>query len=192
MNLPAKMMNRMTINFIKLFERWCKEERAVAATEAALLFPVLMSLLMGVYDIGNGIVVNQKTITASQIIADLVTRNQVVDMDLVSDITIAGRMALEPFSATPMGYDIASIEFDEDDNPVVLWRITNNMDPNDAGVDSTEIIGEEGQGVVVVSVNYQYRPFFAHFVVDQINMQEVAFLRGRRSATVECTDCPAG
>lgn len=173
-------------------KRWCREERAVAATEGAILFPVLLSLLMGVYDIGNGIVINQKTITASQVIADLVTRNQVVDMTLVNDIVLAGRMAIEPYSTVEMGYDIASIEFDEDEEPVVLWRVTNNMSPNDHGVDSTEIIAEEGQGVVMVSVNYTYRPFFSHFVVNQIDMQEVAFLRGRRSTTVTCNDCPAG
>ena len=172
---------KKSINFIagKLV-RWCHEEKAVAATEAAILFPVLMSLLMGVYDLGNGIVVNQKAVTASQIIADLVTRNQVVDMDLITDIQIAGRMAMEPFPTAPMGYDIASVEFD----------VTSNMTANDAAVDSTDIIANAGEGVVVVTVAYTYRPFFAHFVVDQIDMQEVAFLRGRRSATVLCTDCP--
>lgn len=175
---------------IGVIRRWIREEKAVAATEAAILFPVLMSLLMGVYDIGNGIVVNQKAVTASQIIADLVTRNQVVDMDLITDIQIAGRMAMEPFPTAPMGYDIASIEFDDDDNPEVLWRVTSNMTANDAAVDSTDIIADAGEGVVVVTVAYTYRPFFAHFVVDQIDMQEVAFLRGRRSATVLCTDCP--
>lgn len=187
------MINRIKSAFrhIKSLScRWAREEDAVAATEAAILFPVLLSLLMGVYDIGNGIVINQKTITSSQIIADLVTRNQVVDMDLITDIQIAGRMALEPFPTNSMGYDIVSVEFDDDENPVVLWRVTNNMEPNDAAIESTALIANPGEGVVVVSVGYQYHPFFAHFVVDQIDMQEVAFLRGRRSATVLCTDCP--
>lgn len=177
-------------NFGSLTRRWRVEEKAVAAVEAAILFPVMMTLLMGVYDIGNGIVINQKTITASQVMADLVARNQVVDLNAINDIIVAGRLALEPFSTATMGYDIVSVEFDEDEDPVVLWRMTSNMAENDAAVESTDPIAEEGNGVVIVSVAYRYTPFFSNFIVDEINMQEVAFLRARRSATVTCNDCP--
>lgn len=177
-------------NFRSLTRRWRVEEKAVAAVEAAILFPVMMTLLMGVYDIGNGIVINQKTITASQVMADLVARNQVVDLNALNDIIVAGRLAFEPFSTATMGYDIVSVEFDDDEDPVVLWRMTNNMTENDAAVESTDPIAESGNGVVIVSVAYRYTPFFSNFIVDEINMQEVAFLRARRSATVTCNDCP--
>lgn len=183
-------MTNMISHIIHDIKRWHAEEQAVAAVEAALLFPVMITLLMGVFDIGNGIVVNQKAITASQIMADLVARNQVVNQTEINDIIVAGRMALEPFPTAPFGYDIVSVEFDDDEEPVVLWRQTFNMTENDTAVDSTGLIAEEGNGVVIVSVGYTFRPFFSNFVVGDINMQEVAFLRGRRSATVLCTDCP--
>ena len=68
--------------------RYWSEETAVAAVETAILFPVLISMLMAVYDLGQGVVVNQKTISASQIIGDLIARNEVVNMALVEDIAI--------------------------------------------------------------------------------------------------------
>ncbi|MCB1531005.1 MAG: pilus assembly protein [Rhodospirillales bacterium] len=170
---------------------WWVEDKAVALTEAAILFPVLLSLLMGVYDLGQGVVVNQKVMSASQVVGDLITRYEVVNMDLVNDIILAGKMALEPYPTGTFGYDIASIEFDEDGDPVVLWRVTQGMPANDTAVASTAGFAEEGEGLVVVSVAYEYTPFFADFVVDQIDMREVAFLRGRKSATIACTDCPS-
>lgn len=173
-------------------KRWISEERGTALTESVILFPVMISLLMGCYDLGNGISVNQKTIGASQIIADLTARNRSVDMTLMNDIVNAGELALDPYGTGPFGYDIVSVEFDEDGQPVVLWRITQNMDENDDAVESTQGLGVEGEGVVVVTTTYSYRPYFANFVVDEINMNEVAFLRGRRSATVTCSDCPSG
>lgn len=172
--------------------RWFREERATALTESVILFPIMISLLMGCYDLGQGIAVNQKTIGASQIIADLTARYRSVDMDMMSDIIISGELALEPYSTVPFGYDIASVEFDDDGQPVVLWRITENMDENDEAVESTVGLGVEGEGLIVVTTTYQFRPYFANFVVDEINMNEVAFLRGRRSATVTCADCPSG
>ena len=173
----------------QVVKRYCADQAGVSATEAAILFPVLMSLIMAVYDIGQGIVINQKTVAASQVIADLLARNEVVDVDLIDDIVIAGEMALEPYPTESFGYDITSVEFDEDGDPQILWRVTENMDEDDDAVDSTAGLGDEGDGVVVVSVVYQYIPFFSNFVVDSLDMRELAFLRGRQSPTIICTDC---
>ncbi len=174
------------------FCRYAAEEDATALIETVILMPVMISLLMGCFDLGQGILMNQKTIGASQIIGDLITRDKTVTMGRLEDMITAGEMAFEPYSTATFGYDIASVEFDEDGEPVVLWRVTENMEPNDDAVASTEIIGEPGAGVVVVTSIYKYTPFFSHFVVDEINMKEVAFLRGRLSATVACNDCPEG
>ena len=170
--------------------RYLKDEAGLAFMEMAILFPILLSMMMAVYDLGQGVVINQKTVAASQIIADLVTRNETVDMQLVTDIVNAGELALDPYPKVEFGYDIASVMFDQDSDPVVLWRVTENMEQSESAINSTAGLGEEGDGVVVVSVNYSYQPFFSNFVVDTFNMNERAFLRGRKSATVTCSDCP--
>ncbi len=184
--LMEKPANRFSLR------RYAREEEATALIETVILMPVMISLLMGCFDLGQGILMNQKTIGASQIIGDLITRDETVTMGRLEDMITAGEMAFEPYSTATFGYDIASVEFDEDGEPVVLWRVTENMDPNDDAVASTEDIGSPGEGVVVVTSIYKYTPFFSHFVVDEINMKEVAFLRGRMSATITCNDCPEG
>lgn len=172
-----------------LFARWCRETTAMAMMETVILFPVLLTLLLGCFDLGQGIIINQKVIGASQIMADLVARNRNVDRALMDDIVAAGRLALEPSNVAPFGYDIASVEYDEDGVPTVLWRITENADLNDAAIASAEGLGGAGDGIIVVTVNYAYTPLFANFLVDTITMEEVAFLKGRRSAIVACADC---
>ncbi len=172
--------------------RYWAEEKAVAAVETAILFPVLISLMMAVYDLGQGVVVNQKTISASQIVGDLIARNEVVDQDLVDDIALAGQLALEPYASRngSYGYDVVSVQFDEDDDPEVLWRVTENMIADEEIIDRADGLGEEGEGVVIVSVTYQYTPFFTNFVVDTIDMTETPFLPRRKSAIIACSDCP--
>lgn len=178
-------------NALSLYRYWA-EEMAVAAVEVAILFPVLLSLMMAVYDLGQGVVVNQKTISAAQIIGDLITRNEVVDQTMVDDIAISGQLALAPYvsNGDEFGYDIISVQFDEDDDPFVLWRVTNNMNADDSVIDRADGLGEYGDGVVIVSVVYQYTPFFTDFVLGQIDMMETSFLRGRKSAVISCSDCP--
>lgn len=170
-------------------KKFLKDESGMSFMETAILFPILLSLIMAVYDLGQGVIVNQKTVMASQVIGDLITRYEVLDAATVNDIITAGELSLEPYPKTTFGYDITSIEFDEDGDPVVLWRMTENMSPDEDAINSTDGLGDQGEGVVVVSVNYKYVPYFSNFIVDEINMNERAFLRGRKSATVICDDC---
>lgn len=186
-------MKRALYDVIRKFQllRYAAEERGNAAIETVVLFPLLASLLIGCYDLGLGILMNQKTVGASQIIGDLIARNRTITLSGLDDMIKAGELAYEPYSTASFGYDIASVQFDDDGKPVVLWRVTNNMEPNDAAIDSTEGLGPAGDGLVVVTTAYAYEPHFSHFVVPSIDMQEVAFLKGRRSATVACNDCPS-
>lgn len=171
-------------------DRFLSDEDGVSFTEVAILFPVLLSLMMAIYDLGQGIVISQKTMSASQIIADLIARNEVVDVDTIDNVLIAGGLALAPYSNASFGSDVISVEFDEDSDPVILWRVTTNMVGDDDALNSTDGLGDEGEGVVIVSVINEYEPFFSGFIVPTIEMSERAFVRGRTSSTVLCTDCP--
>lgn len=173
----------------RLISHWIASQRGAALPEFALLFPLMLTMIMGAYDVGQALTINQKVISASQIIADLITRNQSIKAQDLQDIIMAGELALDPYDRTPIGYDIVSIEFDDDEDPVELWRVTDNMAENDDAFDRSEGLGEEGEGVVAVSIAYTYKPFFTGFIKDDIVMREVAFLRGRRSAIISCSDC---
>ena len=112
-NAVQKIADRFSLR------RWAREEDATALTETVILMPVMISLLMGCFDLGQGILMNQKTIGASQIIGDLITRDRTVTMERLNDMITAGELAFEPYSTATFGYDIASVEFDEDGEPVV-------------------------------------------------------------------------
>lgn len=166
------------------FKSWVEDIEAIAAVEAALIFPVLLTLLMGTFDMGYGILAAQKTIRAAQVTADLVARHKQVNAADVNEAIDGGRMALAPFDASSFGVDIVSVRFDEDNNPVPIWCETRNMTSNADSLSNLQALGSPGEGVVVVTVRYQYEPTFAGFVVDTIQMEEVSFVRGRLSSTV--------
>ena len=174
----------MTIK--RAFHSFLKEENGTAAMEAVMILPVLITLLMGTFDLGFGIALNQKTITSSQIASDLVSRNRTVSATLVDDIIEAARVTYQPYAINGFGIDIVSLEFDEDGNPQILWRETRDMSPNDSAVNSTANLGAaEGEGMVIVTVRYIYEPVFTRLFAENFDLEEVAFSRGRRSPTVE-------
>ncbi|MGQ0526919.1 MAG: TadE/TadG family type IV pilus assembly protein [Alphaproteobacteria bacterium] len=170
---------------LKRFLREWKDSRdGVAALEATMIFPVLLILLLGTYDMGNGIIANQKTIRASQVAADLVTRKRSIDDTGLDEAIEASRLALEPYDASSYGIDIVSIRFDDDEEPEIVWRETRNMTPDPNVLADVASLADAGNGVVVVRVKYLFEPVFAGFIVDNIPMEEVAFSRGRKSPVV--------
>ncbi len=177
----------MYIDFLYItqsIKAWIDDEDGVAMVEAVMLFPPMITLLLGVFDIGNGIILSQKTITASQVAADLVSRNKTMNDANLTDIIEGSKLAFEPYTSTDYGVDIVSIQFDSNQNPVVLWRRTENMQPNISAVDSVKGLSQSGEGMIIVTVGYKYVPQFAKFFTGDLNFSEVAFARGRRSATV--------
>lgn len=171
-----------------VIRNWLSNEDGVAVMEAAMLFPVILVLLMGVYDIGNGIALAQKSITSSQIAADLVSRNRTMDATNLDDLIEGAKLAFEPYDTHDFGIDVVSIAFDQSKNPVVLWRETRDMLPNNVAVASVAGLAPEGEGMIIVTVNYAYTPMFSKFFTEDIDFSEVAFARGRRSPTVVWED----
>ncbi len=170
--------------FRGLFHRWLKNEEGLAAMEAAMIFPILMTLLLGTFDMGNGILANQKTIRASQITADLLARNKSVSSTMLTESIEAGRLAFEPLSTTSYGIDIISIRFDNNSQPQIVWRETQNMTAVADVLDRVAPLGAPGEGVLVVAVKYDFEPIFSGFVVDSISMREIAFARGRKTPVI--------
>ena len=169
-------------NFVR---GWFESEQGVAAVEAALVFPLLLTLLLGTFDMGNGILANQKAIRASQVTADLIARSSSVDTAMIDDAIQAGELAFTPLPSDTFGVDIVSISFDDDAEPNIEWRDTRNMAPISDVLTRVASLAEAGDGVLVVVVEYEFEPLFAGFVIDNIPMQEIAFARGRTGAVIE-------
>lgn len=179
------------INLTKLREKiksFRKDESGLAMLEAALLAPLGITLVFGVYDLGHGILINQKAISATHIAGDLLARKPAIDDIDVADAIEAAKLAIDPYSRDNFGIDIVSVEFIDEDNPAAVWRVTENMNENADAVPSSAGLGDEGEGVIVVTTTYNYTPFFFKTFFNEIEMKEVSYLRGRKSSVVRHED----
>ncbi len=170
---------------LSTINKWLKEEKAFAATEFALIFPVLFSMLMGTYDMGQAMIINQKVMNASQIAADLIARVPLASAQDIQDAMDAGRMAMTPYDSTPLAFDILSVRFDEDGNMVTEGEYTTaNYNGSSDMPSQMDSLANAGEGVLGVTTQYRYVPFFYEFLVPEFNMEEVAYTRGRKSSVV--------
>ena len=180
------MVLRFMVRLQYAMARYKRNEDGVAAIEAAFVFPVLLVLLLGVLDMGRGIMCNQKTIRASQVVADLITREATIDAAGITEAINAGTLSLLPYNDANLAFDVISIRFPADDAAEIVWQETRNMSPTTEADIMARVLplAAAGSGVVMVVSEYLYEPIFAGFVVNEIPMQEIAFSRGRRSSVV--------
>lgn len=163
-----------------------RDDRAVAAVEAALVFPLLIMLFCGVLDMGRALLVNQKVITASQTAADIMSREIALSNGEIDDAFIAARLALNPYPTQSFGVDVAGIQFNgAQANPVIRWRRTQaGTIANPTIAAGAAGLGNENEGVLGVTARYLHRPMFTGTFTGDIQMQEVSYARGRRGVFI--------
>jgi Flp pilus assembly protein TadG len=167
---------------LRMFKCWWKDDRAVIAIEVGILMPTMLVLLLGTIDIGMGIYINQKLLNAGQMIADLLTRNDTVSASVdLPNAVLAGQLTMAPYSTATFGVDVAGIQFNGGPTlPAVVWRYTTNMSANTDVPNDANNLGDNQDGVIVVTVVYNYVPFFVGGLTQtSYPMKEVAFARGR-------------
>jgi Flp pilus assembly protein TadG len=171
------------ISKIKTFWR---DTSGLAASEVALMLPILLTLLLAIVDFGNALILDKKTMNASQIVADLMTRRPIVTTGEVTDAVAAARMAVMPYETAPLGVDIVSIRFvGANADPTVLWRETVNMDENTNATEIARGLGVGGEGVIVVTTQYNFDPVFTQDLIGETRLEEIAVMKPRRGSFVE-------
>jgi Flp pilus assembly protein TadG len=178
-------MNPINFRFITQFWR---DTKGLAFVESALLLPIMIALLFGMFDIGQAIIINQKVTAASHMAGDLITRKTVInDADLDDAVGVA-LLVIDPYDRSLLGVDIVGITFDEDDDPEETWRHTVNMDENVNLPARADGLGVNGEGLVAISTVYTYTPYFSGILSGDITMEETSFLRGRKNSFVRYED----
>lgn len=176
----------MEKNKRKTLRQLWRQDEAVAAIEAGFIFPILMMVLCGMIDIGAALMANLKVTNACQIVADLLARDRFTNDAQISDAVVAGRLAINPLNTASYGVDIVGIQYVGTTlTPTERWRETVNMEENEDVLDRSAGLGLQNEGVVAVTVNYTFRPFFAGYIMNDVQMREEAFVRGRKGLFVE-------
>ena len=170
---------------LKIFKKYKKDDEGLALIEGAMIMPILITMIFSMYDIGHAVLVSQKVMSATHIAADLITRKKTVTTFDIDEAIEASMLAIDPYSRVPYGIDIVSIRFGDEDAPEEVWRETRVMGANLDLPGDADGLGLEGEGVVAVTVTYRYEPHFTGIVIGDIDMTEVAFMRGRKSSVVE-------
>ena len=169
----------------KLFMRLMRNDRGVAASEFALIAPVMILIFMGVVEISSLTNVDKKVIKVSHSITDLVSQERVVTDQDMTNIFRAAELIMAPHPVSRLRIGVASVRYDENDAPYVDWEDSYNGGSVGTAENSAAGLGAFGDSVIVVSVEYTYDPVitgpidFTGVILDETGVQ-----RPRRTAFI--------
>ncbi len=99
------------------------DERGVAAIELAVVLPMLMTLFLGVVEISNFVLVNQRTEKMAHTIADVVSQGEAITTAELDNILSATSEIMKPFPFASLGHVIiTSVHRNVNDTPKVAWQ----------------------------------------------------------------------
>lgn len=163
MSLFAKLLCRKrAIAFVR-------GRRGVAAVEFALILPLLITLLLGTFEITRAVEINRKVNNAASVVADLITSSEEANLyNNLEDFFQAGKLMLSPYDDSPISITVSVLRFDPTSNSgIIVWSIGCNAVPWSAGskipVDYDAFSGlyDEMRDVIIADAQYQHSGMFS-------------------------------
>ena len=172
----------------------------MAATEFALLLPVLLIIFFGVVEGSDALTVNRRVALASNTLADLATQETELQTSDADDLFTGVEQIINVNGAAVDIRLISVIAGDcdgdgTDDGPSVHWSYDNTgTEPLARCAPYTSLpnsaLLDVDASIIVAEVNFPYTSPFSHYFISTIDFERSATRWPRRSLRVQLCTAP--
>ena len=147
--------------------------------EAALVFPILVALLLGVSELSEAFTASRRVAAAAHAAADLVARSASVTAADLSGIKAMVDETIKPFPAASLGLVITSVVADKDNATTVLWSEASGTGVTAYGTGAA--IGVPAGmtfprgSLVLAEIKYQFKSTLSTLIVGSVPLQAKAY-----------------
>ncbi len=165
-----------------------RDRSGQALIEAALVFPILVGLFLGVSEFSEAFTINRRVEAAANTSADLVARTQSVTNAELAGIKSMVDEMIKPYSTAKLGLINSSVATDQDNTSTIQWSFAQGAGVSAQAVGSVVNlptgIAEPNTSIVVSEVRYEFSSTLATMIVGVVPMQAHGYFRPRASPLV--------
>lgn len=178
--------------------RFVRDREGVGAIEFAIIFPVLIMLYLGAFEITLGLNISKRTTRAAGSIADIITQQQSVTKSSLTDIAKAAPAIFAPYESSGLSLKVTAIQIDGSANPTVLWSWapsgTAPYAKNSAVSDVPTEMKKANSFLIRTELSTPYTllvfaPSFLPAETRTITISRSYFYRQRQNDNIPCGDC---
>ena len=148
--------------------RFYADRAGVAATEFAIILPVLILMFFGGIELSEAMTVNRRVATAASTLADVLAQSETLTQSEVDGLMDTVTDILEPVDISGLQITVASVELDGSGDPIYVWsRDDSGNEPFSAGTaypdtdDMQSLIDLDALGlstpaVIIVEMTYPH------------------------------------
>jgi len=159
--------------------------RGIAATEFAIVVPVMLLLFFGTDEFASGISVDRKVTLMARTLSDLTSQNTTVTDAQLTNFFNASAAIMTPYSSSPVRSTITQLYVD----PATLaarvqW--SKGSTPRTAGTSVTipTALQVGGTYLIYSEVSYTFVPTVGYVLKNSITLSDFTFTRPRQSTCV--------
>lgn len=151
--------------------RFARETRGAVLTEFAMAFPILVVLILGGFEVGRYVLLQQKLQSVAVETADLISQAELISGGDIDNILLAVDHIMTPFELGGNGVVIvSSVGATGNNPPKVNWQRTGGGTasavsklgtPGSTATLPAGFVVRAGESVIVSEVFYNYEPVLA-------------------------------
>lgn len=160
------------------------DKRGIAATEFALLLPVMLVLFVAVGEVGEAISISRKVTIAARTIPDLVTQYAALSTTDMNSLLGAAAQVMTPYNSSNVTVIVSEITTDSSSNATFDWSAAYNGTAYTAGQAIPAQLKQKLQlpasvSVVLGQVQYRYTPVFGYNIIGTTVLSDQIYLNPR-------------
>lgn len=182
----------------RLTELW-RDRSGIAATEFAVIVPLMLVLFFGVVEFSTGVAVDRKVTLVARTLSDLVSQNTSVTDTQFTNFFNAGTQVMSqyaqpPYSSSTLHSTISELYVDPNSHTAkVQWSKGFAVRSAGSNVTIPTALKIDGTYLIFSEVSYLYTPTVGYVMGQSgVNLSDVSYTRPRQSTCVlyNQTLCP--
>ena len=165
------------------------DRRGVAATEFALVLPILLLILLGGYQLSQAASAFRKVTRTARTVADLTTQYSTMSSSDMSTVLNASSQVMTPFSTASLSIVLTEFAMSAAGIATVTWSQALNATALTPGAIVTLPAGVclPNASVVLASVTYSFTPAIGYKITGPFVMSSALYMSPRSVASITYT-----
>jgi len=165
---------------VSLLRRLRRDQDGVAATEFALILPVMVLMLVGMAEVFGLVQAYGKALSAAQVVSDLTSRADSQTTASMDAIVTGAQRVLDPLpsGADRLGVRVASVGISSGGQPTLLWSYSWGGGAPAIVTGDAAGLAARGESVIMVTMRYTHPPLL-QAILGSVSMNNSVVSRPR-------------
>ncbi|TQV79039.1 TadE/TadG family type IV pilus assembly protein [Denitrobaculum tricleocarpae] len=168
------VLNSYRLKIARQYHSFVSDRSGVTIIEFAFIVPVILFMLLGMFDMGRYMLLNQKLDRAAATMSDLTSRPSSISAAEINQLMIAAIEVVQPFDLASKGGVIVSSVYKNPGDPAeITWQIQGagpTLPPSlyggvgDPANMPAGFVVRDNENVITAEVYFRFEPVFLDFL----------------------------